>query len=146
MVTIFQDLMLQHVTQVAAVAMEQQQEAAAAMARAKGKGKLLEIQEEPPESPAVEIDDLTCAICLEQMKLADTAIIKGCEHSYCGELPWPFQPLPQCLTSDSPLHDIAVQRYILNEGAKLFQAFLRGLLDNYSCRNYNVVLRQVCRT
>lgn len=81
--------MLQDVIQVAANATEQQQEvaAAAALARAKGKGKLLEIQEEPPEPPAVEIDDLTCAICLEQMKLADTAIIKGCEHSYCGKPP-----------------------------------------------------------
>lgn len=65
--------------------MAQQEVAAADLAKAKGKGKLLEIQEEPPEPPAVEIDDLTCTICLEQMKLADTAIIKGCEHSYCGK-------------------------------------------------------------
>ncbi len=64
---------------------------AAELARVKGKGKLREIQEEPPEAgvasdaAAIEIDDLTCAICLEQMKTADTAIIKGCGHSYCGQ-------------------------------------------------------------
>ena len=31
-------------------------------------------------------DDLTCAICLCQPEPVDLAIIKGCEHNYCGEL------------------------------------------------------------
>lgn len=30
-------------------------------------------------------DDLTCAICLCQPEPVDLAIIKGCEHNYCGE-------------------------------------------------------------
>lgn len=28
--------------------------------------------------------DLTCAVCLEDIPLADMAIIKGCDHMYCG--------------------------------------------------------------
>lgn len=31
-------------------------------------------------------DDLTCAICLGQIQPLDLALIKGCEHQYCGEL------------------------------------------------------------
>lgn len=31
-------------------------------------------------------DELTCAICLEQVEPLDLAIIKGCEHLYHGEL------------------------------------------------------------
>ena len=30
-------------------------------------------------------DDMTCAICLEQIQLEDTAYVKGCEHAYCGQ-------------------------------------------------------------
>lgn len=29
-------------------------------------------------------DDMTCAICLEQIQLENTAYVKGCEHAYCG--------------------------------------------------------------
>ena len=29
-------------------------------------------------------DELTCAICLSQPEPVDMAIIKGCEHVYCG--------------------------------------------------------------
>ena len=135
--------MLQHVIQVAALAM--QQEAAAALTRAKGKGKLLEIQEEPPEPPAVEIDDLTCAICLEQMKLADTAIIKGCEHSYCGEPLQARQFLACRLSSGPSWHDMAFQSCTLNEGAKRPQAFQRGLFQTHCCRKYITTFRQVSR-
>ena len=31
-------------------------------------------------------DDMTCAICLEQIQLENTAYVVGCEHAYCGEL------------------------------------------------------------
>ena len=31
-------------------------------------------------------DDMTCAICLEQIQLENTAYVVGCEHVYCGEL------------------------------------------------------------
>lgn len=29
-------------------------------------------------------DDMTCAICLERTSLVDIALVKGCEHQYCG--------------------------------------------------------------
>jgi len=29
-------------------------------------------------------DDLTCAICLGQIQPLDLALVKGCEHQYCG--------------------------------------------------------------
>lgn len=29
------------------------------------------------------VDDMTCAICLTQMPVADIAAVKGCEHQYC---------------------------------------------------------------
>ena len=32
-------------------------------------------------------DDMTCAICLEQIQLENTAYVKGCEHAYCGMVP-----------------------------------------------------------
>ncbi|KAK9836455.1 hypothetical protein WJX74_000881 [Apatococcus lobatus] len=124
-------------------AMEQQEATAEAeLARAKGKGKLLEIQEEPPEPPAVEIDDLTCAICLEQMKLADTAIIKGCEHSYCATciLSWkvvkeqagcpqckaPFSTLFTYRSLDGTLHDFPQEESVcLLARAQWFAAHLK---------------------
>ena len=31
-----------------------------------------------------EADDLTCAICLEQIVVQDLCVVKGCEHVYCG--------------------------------------------------------------
>lgn len=33
---------------------------------------------------------MTCAICLEQIQLENTAYVKGCEHAYCGT---PSSPL-----------------------------------------------------
>jgi len=29
-------------------------------------------------------DDMTCAICLERTPITDIALLKGCEHQYCG--------------------------------------------------------------
>ena len=29
-------------------------------------------------------DDMTCAICLERTQLTELALVKGCEHQYCG--------------------------------------------------------------
>lgn len=34
---------------------------------------------------AEEADDMTCAICLERTALTEIALVKGCEHQYCGE-------------------------------------------------------------
>lgn len=39
---------------------------------------------------------MTCAICLEQIQLEDTAYVKGCEHAYCGTS---FTPLLLSLVS-----------------------------------------------
>lgn len=33
-----------------------------------------------------EISDLTCAVCLNVPEPVDLAIVKGCEHQYCGAL------------------------------------------------------------
>ena len=32
-------------------------------------------------------DDMTCAICLEEILVEDLCVVKGCEHIYCGALP-----------------------------------------------------------
>lgn len=34
-----------------------------------------------------EADDMTCAICLERTQLVELALVKGCEHQYCGAYP-----------------------------------------------------------
>lgn len=31
-----------------------------------------------------EPNDWTCAICLDSVPTADLAVVKGCEHTYCG--------------------------------------------------------------
>lgn len=38
----------------------------------------------PAAAPDQEANDMTCAICLEQIALEDMCIVKGCEHVYCG--------------------------------------------------------------
>lgn len=49
------------------------------------KGKPIE------ELSAQEANDMTCAICLDQIPIAEICAIKGCEHVYCGT-----QHLPLC--------------------------------------------------
>lgn len=39
------------------------------------------------EESSYGADDMTCAICLEQIQLENTAYVKGCEHAYCGTYP-----------------------------------------------------------
>lgn len=39
------------------------------------------------QSSASGAGDLTCAVCLEEIPLEDMAIVKGCEHIYCGAHP-----------------------------------------------------------
>jgi hypothetical protein len=36
-------------------------------------------------APKYEADDLTCAICLDQIAVEDICVVKGCEHVYCGK-------------------------------------------------------------
>ncbi|KAK9905509.1 hypothetical protein WJX75_001177 [Coccomyxa subellipsoidea] len=53
-------------------------------------------------APKYEADDLTCAICLDQIAVEDICVVKGCEHVYCGNciLAWAIQKepvwCPQC--------------------------------------------------
>ena len=44
-------------------------------------------------------DDMTCAICLEQIQLEDTAYVKGCEHAYCGKLSFVVPSNQPCMHS-----------------------------------------------
>lgn len=41
----------------------------------------------PTRSATSEAGDLTCAICLGDIRLEDMAMVKGCDHIYCGESP-----------------------------------------------------------
>lgn len=41
-------------------------------------------QDDSAAAPDQEANDMTCAICLEQIALEDMCIVKGCEHVYCG--------------------------------------------------------------
>ena len=43
------------------------------------KGKPIE------ELSVQEANDMTCAICLDQIPVAELCAIKGCDHVYCGE-------------------------------------------------------------
>ena len=49
------------------------------------KGKPIE------ELSAQEANDMTCAICLDQIPVPELCAIKGCDHVYCGA------QLPSCL-------------------------------------------------
>lgn len=40
--------------------------------------------EEDLHDPFGGADELTCAICLDQIPPVDLAVVKGCEHLYCG--------------------------------------------------------------
>lgn len=55
----------------------------------KGKGPLAaEEQGEEEEGRggcSSEAGDLTCAVCLGEIALEDLALVKGCDHMYCGE-------------------------------------------------------------
>lgn len=49
---------------------------------------------------------MTCAICLERTQLEEIALVKGCEHQYCGEDPStlcvPGQPKAKCALHSIP--------------------------------------------
>ncbi|BDA47493.1 hypothetical protein COCOBI_10-3410 [Coccomyxa sp. Obi] len=59
-------------------------------------------QDDAAAGPDQEANDMTCAICLEQIPLEEMCIVKGCEHVYCGKciLAWAVQKepvwCPQC--------------------------------------------------
>ena len=46
-----------------------------------------------------EPDEGTCAICLDRTPVEEVALVKGCEHSYCGEpLLWSARCCPEALS------------------------------------------------
>ncbi|KAL0048493.1 hypothetical protein WJX82_004503 [Trebouxia sp. C0006] len=73
-------------------------------------------------------DDMTCAICLEQIQLENTAYVKGCEHAYCAKciLQWadlrdncscpqckkPFTRLLTYRTLDGTMSDFPVEESV----------------------------------
>lgn len=73
-------------------------------------------------------DDMTCAICLEQIQLENTAYVKGCEHAYCAKciLQWadlrdncscpqckkPFSRLLTYRTLDGTMSDFPVEESV----------------------------------
>ncbi|KAL3141721.1 hypothetical protein ABBQ32_004404 [Trebouxia sp. C0010 RCD-2024] len=89
-------------------------------------------QGDSPPSLEAEVsygaDDMTCAICLEQIQLENTAYVKGCEHAYCAKciLQWaelredcscpqckkPFSRLLTYRTLDGTMSDFPVEESI----------------------------------
>ena len=50
-----------------------------------------------------DADDLTCAICLDQIAVEEICAVKGCEHVYCGGEPCPCLMLGlMCSTANTP--------------------------------------------
>ena len=52
-------------------------------------GPVLELTPKAKGKPIVELsaqeaNDMTCAICLDQIPVAELCAIKGCDHVYCG--------------------------------------------------------------
>ena len=54
-----------------------------------------------------EPDEGTCAICLDRTPVEEVALVKGCEHSYCGEPPhWPARCCPEARVSSAHLPNL----------------------------------------
>lgn len=55
----------------------------------------------PAEHSGTHLDNLTCAICLDQIAPCNIASIPQCDHQYCGRLPatFSFVPLLQAVFS-----------------------------------------------
>ena len=64
-----------------------------------------------PPSPAGSkgsAGDVSCAICLEHAEQEELAMVKGCDHSYCGASPEKLHgttssPMPDCSSSSQQL-------------------------------------------
>ena len=58
----------------------------------------------PPSSPVGSqgsVGDVSCAICLEHAEQEQLAMVKGCDHSYCGacDATWSQAKPPGCCAS-----------------------------------------------
>ena len=49
------------------------------------------------ELSATEANDMTCAICLDQIPVQELCAIKGCDHVYCGASNPPHPGTDLCL-------------------------------------------------
>eukprot|EP00198_Chlamydomonas_reinhardtii_P009790 XP_001699127.1 predicted protein [Chlamydomonas reinhardtii] len=62
-----------------------------------------------------ELNEDVCAICLGEIELAETAIIKGCEHQYCVNciLQWAVQKeAPWCPQCKKPFNYLYTHRLL----------------------------------
>ncbi|XP_021734225.1 uncharacterized protein LOC110700969 [Chenopodium quinoa] len=62
---------------------------------------------------AVVVNDGVCAICLDDIELQETALVKGCEHVYCVNciLQWAtYHENPKCPKCKNPFESLSVHR------------------------------------
>lgn len=80
-----------------------------------GKMKVVEEEEreEGGEMSSVAVHNGVCAICLDDIELQDTALVKGCEHAYCVNciLQWAtYHEHPKCPQCKHPFETLSVHR------------------------------------
>lgn len=59
------------------------------------------------------VNDGVCAICLDDIELQETALVKGCEHAYCVNciLQWAtYHESPKCPQCKHPFESLSVHR------------------------------------
>uniref|UniRef100_A0A7C8YP93 RING-type domain-containing protein n=1 Tax=Opuntia streptacantha TaxID=393608 RepID=A0A7C8YP93_OPUST len=83
--------------------------------RDQGKMKGVEDEREKrgEEMSAVVVNDGVCAICLDNIELQETALVKGCEHAYCVNciLQWAtYHEHPKCPQCKHPFESLSVHR------------------------------------
>lgn len=103
-----------------------------------------EVAGEQTEKAEVGADDTTCAICLDQIKAEELAVVKGCDHFYCVTciLNWAVHKestvCPQCKAPfthlythralDGTLYDYPMEESVcLLKRARWFEDYLKAL-------------------
>lgn len=72
-----------------------------------------EEEEEREKGGQMVIHDGVCAICLDNIELQETALVKGCEHAYCVSciLQWAtYHEHPKCPQCKHPFASLSVHR------------------------------------
>lgn len=65
------------------------------------------------QTSAITIHDGVCVICLDNIQLQETALVKGCEHAYCVTciLQWAtYHEHPKCPQCKQPFESLSVHR------------------------------------
>lgn len=76
-------------------------------------GEMKGESEEGGEVSTVVVNDGVCAICLDDIELQETALVKGCEHVYCVNciLQWAtYHDNPRCPQCKNPFESLSVHR------------------------------------